>query len=183
MKGKPNIITCRFNNPLINKVRSKIEIVTPNYNWNFIWQKRHVHIIAINLRKPTHTHATVCLGGCASGTDVKISIVHSYPNKPACMVIPYTMPKTDITDTYFLSLALSRQVLAHTVLDTIVCIYIYTHILLECRNVTVYRCVCVIHKHPRVHARFLLAKGEEPSPVKRLASLTIFKIIMGASAI
>jgi len=74
---KPNLITCRFNNPLINKVRSKIKIVAPNYNWNFMWQKRHVHIIAINLRKPPPTHTTVCLGGCSCGTDRKISAAQS----------------------------------------------------------------------------------------------------------
>ena len=105
MKGKQNIITCRFNNPLINKVWSKIKIVTPNYNWNFIWQKRHVHMIAINLRKPTHTHTTICSGECACGTNIKISILHSYPNKPVYMVILYTTAKTYVTDVYFLSLS------------------------------------------------------------------------------
>lgn len=101
------------------------------------------------------------------------------------MGILYKMPKTYITDTHFLPLSqcvyiyMGRQILAHIVFDTF--IHLYTP--LECRSVTVYGYMCEIHKHPHVHAQSLSAKGEETSPVKCLASLTIFKIIMGASAI
>jgi len=45
-----------------------------------------------------------------------------------------------------------------------------------------YGCMRVIHHHKHMQAFSLLAK-EETSPIKRLASLTTFKIIMGASAI
>lgn len=178
MKGRPNIITCRFNNPLINKVQSKIKIVTPNYNWNFIWEKRHVHLIATNSRKPTHTHHYVPGGGVGECVCVcnqhKNVYCTSHPNKPAYVVILYTMSKTHITGMYFLSLS---QYIRVGIL------YTHTHTPLECRNVTVYGCVCVIHKHPHMHTWSLFAKAEKTSPVKCLASLTIFKIIMGASAI
>lgn len=102
----------------------------------------------------------------------------SHPNKPAYVVILYRMPRTHITGVYFLSLS---QYIWVGILY--IYIYIWTRTPLECRNVTVYGCVCVIHKHSHVHTWPLFAKGEKTSPVKRLASLTIFKIIMGASAI
>lgn len=128
MKGKANIITRRFNNPLINKVRSKIKIVTPNYNWNFIWPKRHVHIIAINLRMPTHTHTTNLPGGVVvCGTDIKIFIAHSYPNNTAYTVILYTMPKTYVTDMYFPSLSQYVCVGQHLHTQYLIPSYIYVH--------------------------------------------------------
>lgn len=55
-----------------------------------------------NCNKPTHTRIAISLAG-GGGADIKISIVHRYPNKPAYVVILYTMPKTYITDMYFLS--------------------------------------------------------------------------------
>lgn len=57
MKGKAERAARRFNHPLINKLRSEIRMVTPNDNWNLIWQKWHVHLIAIHSRMPTHTHS------------------------------------------------------------------------------------------------------------------------------
>lgn len=122
------------------------------------------------------------LGSWGCRTNIKISIVPSYPNQTAHMVRT-VHDAWDVHSWQVFSLALTvhmgRCVLAHTVRFTI--IHMYAHHW----NVGMWlsRWVCVTHKHPRVHTRSLRAKGEETSPVKCLASLTIFKIIMGASAI
>lgn len=182
MKGKPNIITCRFNNALIKNVQSKINIVTPNCKRNFIWQVARIYNRNKLKKAPTYTHPCYLLGGWECRTNIKISIVHSYPNQTAQTVIT-VHDAWDVCNWQVFSLTLTvymgRCVLEHTGLYTI--IHMYTHHW----NVGMWlsKCVCTTHKHPRVHARSLWAKGDETSPVKCLASLTILKIIMGASAI
>lgn len=78
MKGKAERAARRFNHPLINKLRSEIRMVTPNDNWNLIWQKWHVHLIAIHSRMPTHTHSPP-LPVCVCNY-MEVPIVHRYPH-------------------------------------------------------------------------------------------------------